>query len=287
LVGHSNVHESPDSVPIAERDLSVALLTGAGDTPYAYGLTTALLAKGIFLDVIAGDDLERPEFRANTSVNFLNLRGSQKSAGVVHKVLRVSTYYARLIAYTLRARPAIFHILWNNKFETFDRTLLTLFYRTLGKKIVLTAHNVNAGRRDANDSLLNRVTLKIQYRLADHIFVHTEKMKAELIQEFSIPPSLITVIPFGINNAVPHTRLTGLEARRRLGIGPHERTILFFGTIAPYKGLDYLIDAFRRLESEGKDYRLVVAGRPRIGSERYWEGVHRTMQHLDQTRVVQ
>ena len=55
-----------------------------------------------------------------------------------------------------------------------------LYYKLLGKKVVLTAHNVNTAKRDAKDSLLNRFTLKTQYQLADHIFVHTEKMSAEL-----------------------------------------------------------------------------------------------------------
>ena len=35
-----------------------------------------------------------------------------------------------------------------------------VFYRLLGKKIVFTAHNVNAGTRDATDSRLNRLTLE-------------------------------------------------------------------------------------------------------------------------------
>ena len=68
-------------------------------------------------------------------------------------------YYAKLIRYAATAKPRIFHILWNNKFEFFDRTLLMLYYRLLGKKIVLTVHNVNAGRRDSKDTRLNRLTL--------------------------------------------------------------------------------------------------------------------------------
>ena len=98
-------------------------------------------------------------------------------------------YYAKLIRYAATAKPRIFHILWNNKFEFFDRTLLMLYYRLLGKRIVLTLHNVNAGRRDSKDTRLNRLTLRIQYRLADHIFVHTEKMKLELIEEFGVARS--------------------------------------------------------------------------------------------------
>ena len=36
------------------------------------------------------------------------------------------------------------------------------------------------------------------------------------------------------------------EARVRLGIRENEKVILFFGHIAPYKGLEYLVAAFQR-----------------------------------------
>ena len=60
-----------------------------------------------------------------------------------------------------------------------------LYYKLLGKQIVFTAHNVNAGKRDSNDSWLNRVSLKSNTALSDHIFVHTEGMKTELIRRLS------------------------------------------------------------------------------------------------------
>src|SRR5437870_8985762 len=101
---------------------------------------------------------------------FLNLRGSKGEVSCATKVLRVLTYYARLIRYAAIAEPRIFHILWNNKFQFFDRTVLITYYKMCGKRVVLTAHNVNAGKRDSNDSLLNRLTLRMQYLLADHIF---------------------------------------------------------------------------------------------------------------------
>ena len=102
------------------------------------------------------------------------------------KLFRVILYYVRLLRYAATAEPRIFHILWNNKFQLFDRTLLMLYYKGLGKKTVLTVHNVNAGQRDANDSWLNRFSLKAQYHLVDHLFVHTDKMKRELVSAFSI-----------------------------------------------------------------------------------------------------
>src|SRR5438552_3607959 len=221
------------------------------------------MSKGAALDLVANDELDGPEFHGKPDVKFFNLRGSQRSdVNFLRKVFRVSAYYAKLIRYAATARPKIFHILWNNKFETLDRTLLMLYYRFLGKKIVLTVHNVNAGRRDSNDTRLNRLTLGIQYRLADHVFVHTEKMKCELVEEFGVRDSRVTVIPFGINNSVPNTRLTPVEARERLGIAAGEKTILFFGMIRPYKGLEYLIAAFREILAGCEGYRLIIVGQP-------------------------
>lgn len=269
------------------HEIAVALLTGGADQPYAYGLSTALMSKGPRLDVIGSDELDCPEFHGKPGVTFLNLRGDQRpDASFVTKVSRVFIYYARLIFYAATAKPGIFHILWNNKFEYFDRTLLMLFYKVLGKKILLTAHNVNAGIRDSNDSLLNRLTLRIQYRLADHIFVHTEQMKRELTGNLGVHESRSTVIPFGINNAVPNTCLTPSDAKRRLGLREGERAILFFGNIAPYKGLEYLIDAYRQAVARRDDYRLIIAGRPK-NCERYWREIREAIREDVQSgRVV-
>src|SRR6202021_1664857 len=130
---------------------------------------------------------DSPEFHGKPELRFLNLRGDQRTkVGLIEKVARVLTYYAQLIASAATAKPKIFHILWNNKFQTLDRTALMLYYRLLGKKIVLTVHNVNARNRDSKDSAFNRFTLRIQYRLADGIFVHTAPMKQELIDEYGV-----------------------------------------------------------------------------------------------------
>ena len=261
----------------ATREIAVALLTGGGDKPYAFGLATELISKGASLDLIGSDEVDSPEFHGKRGVNFLNLRGDQRpDASFGKKMFRVLAYYAKLIRYPLTAKPKVFHILWNNKFEFFDRTLLMLYYRLLGKRIVLTLHNVNARRRDSRDTSLNRLTLRIQYRLADRIFVHTEKMKVELIEEFGVQGGRLTVIPFGINNAVPNTRLNPGEAKLRLGIRNGERTILFFGNIAPYKGLEYLISAFHQIAAQHDNYRLIIAGRPK-NCEKYWAAIRETI----------
>ena len=254
----------------ARTSIEVSLLTGGGDRHYAFGLAMGLISKGVILDFIGGDQVESPELHNTAKLNYFHLRrNSQGDAGYIPKIWRVLSYYVRLICYAATARPKVFHILWNNKFEHFDRTLLMLYYRLLGKRIVLTAHNVNAGVRDATDTRLNRLTLGIQYRLADHIFVHTEQMRNELVEAFGIPKASINVIRHGINNAVPSTTLTCEEARQCLGIEKGKKTILFFGNIAAYKGVEYLVDAFERIVADGGDYRLIVAGMAKRASDPY------------------
>ena len=276
-------------VPRSRDNIEVGLLTGCRDKPYVYGLVMALISKEVYLDLIGSDEVDSHEFHGTPKLNFLNLGGKkQQTDGLTRKLFRLISYYTRLIRYTTAAKPRIFHVLWNYKLEYFDRTLLMLYYKLLGKKIALTAHNVNAGKRDSNDSLLNRLTLRIQYRLVDHIFVHTEQMKGELLQDFGVREGAITVIPFGINNAVPCTDLTTTEAKRRLGIKDGERTILFFGHIGPYKGLEYLIDAFHRIIARNGDYRLIIAGNPRRGSVKYVNEMREaTSGYVDRGRIIQ
>ncbi len=255
----------------------IALLTGGDDRPYVLGLVPALTSEGITLDVIGSNDLELPELLNNSSVNFLNLRGDQRSdANFASKVARVLRYYCRLISYAAMARVKVFHILWNNKFEFFDRTLLVLYYKLTGKRIVLTAHNVNMCRRDGMDSWLNRWSLRTHYRLADHIFVHTDKMKAELLADFAVQGNKVSVIPFGINNTAPKTDLTSCDAKRMLGIADTDKTILCFGQLAPYKGLESLVAAFAKVLTEDGNYRLIIAGKPKW-NHAYWERIEQLM----------
>jgi glycosyltransferase involved in cell wall biosynthesis len=262
--------------------MGIGLLTGCQDRPYAFGLAMALASGGMRLDVIGSDEVDSPEMHSTPNLHFLNLLGNQREEiNLIKKITRLLTYYARLIRYARRADVKILHILWNNKFEFFDRTLLMLYYKMHGKKIALTVHNVNQARRDSNDSWLNRLTLRIQYQLTDHFFVHTEKMKSELLRDFEVQEGLVTIIPFGINNAVPHTDLTPADAKRHLGLQDGEKAILFFGRLRPYKGLEHLLAAYQQLTTRQSDYRLIIASEPKKGSEGYLDEIQQTIRRID------
>jgi D-inositol-3-phosphate glycosyltransferase len=273
---------------VKDVELDVGVLTGCQDRPYAHGFVTALISKGVHVDMIGSDGEDSPDLHVTPNLRFLNFRGTQnegdKFATKLHKLM---LYYARLCRYAMRSKPAIFHILWNNKIEYFDRTLLMLYYKLLGKKIALTAHNVNQAKRDRQDSQLNRLTLKIQYSLSDHLFVHTKKMKDELVQDFGVAESAVTVIRHPINSAFQDSDLTPSDAKRQLGIKDNEKAILFLGRIKPYKGIEHLLTAFQQLAERDATYRLIIAGEPHKGSEDYLEEIRSiVIRDFGQGRVV-
>lgn len=250
----------------------VSILTGGRDKPYALGLADALIEQGIPFEFLGSTQVDSPALHGHSLVTFRLIRDQKDGVGSGRKMLRVLRMYIRLIAYAVTSRPKLFHVLWNSQLETFDRTALMAWYRLCGRRVVFTAHNVNKGKRDGNDSWWNRFTLGIQYRLVEHVFVHTERMREELKADFRVPDAKISVIPFGMNSTVPDTDLDGGEARRRLGLGETDQVLLFFGNIAPYKGLEYLVEAFLSLAEAWPRLRLVIAGRPKFG-DNYWQRI--------------
>lgn len=261
--------------------MKVSLLTGSVDPHYQLDLLQALSAlTALEVEAVVGDTIADRVTARWESVKVLNLRGDQNPyAGNRVKVIRVVLYYFRLLSYSVRTHSQIFHIQWPNKFVYIDRTFLNLFYKLLGKKLIVTAHNVNAGPRDGNDSLFNRITLRFQYGLADHIIVHTEDLKSQLIETFQQPANKVSVIRHGINTAVLKDTLTTAEAREQMGFTASDKVLLFFGNIAPYKGLDVLIDSIARLDNQRDRVRLIVAGRVKRTST-YWETVRRRIDQL-------
>ena len=269
-----------------DEELKVSLLTGGGDKPYALGLLEILIARGVTVDFIGNDEMSKADITKCSGVNYFNLRGNQNpTAPNLTKLVRVLKYYFRLLKYATVSDSPIFHILWFNKFIFLDRTVLNIYYKLLGKKLVFTAHNVDEKERDGGNNVLNKLSLRILYFLVDHIFVHTKKMKSQLVHEFKVKEDKVSVIPFGINNTIPNSNLTKTEARARLELRDCEKVLLFFGNIAPYKGLEYAIHAMDRLRQKDDSYCLIIAGQIK-GCQTYWEKLERIMEDLKLNRYI-
>lgn len=277
------------AIPDSQPRIELGLLTACRDRHYALGVAMALAAEGVSLDVVGGDEIDSPELHSIPNLRFLNFLSDVKSnAGFTKKLSKLLVYYGKLIRYAAQSEPRILHILWNGRFDFLDRTFLMLYYKLREKKVAFTAHNVNQARRDGKDSLLNRMTLKMQYSLCDHIFVHTQKMKEELCKDFGVAEDSITVIRYPTNYALPDTELTPTEAKQQLGLEDDERAILFFGKIRPYKGIEHLVAAFKLLTvNSPAKYRLIIAGEPNRGAKEYLNEIqYAALRDFDEGQVI-
>jgi glycosyltransferase involved in cell wall biosynthesis len=121
-----------------------------------------------------------------------------------------------------------------------------------------------AGLRGA----LSRFAFRRIYRRFDAVFVHWEDNRRRFLASYGPLPGIVRSIPHGNLLLFEELRDPGVSAaslRRRLGLGPEEPIVLAFGTLARYKGLDLLVEAFARLLPRVPAARLVVAGFPLPG----------------------
>lgn len=241
----------------------ISIINAGGQTDYVYGLVSGLQKFDLDIDLIDSDN-SIGLYNTYDNVNFLNLRGNQNPLSQIFiKAIRILRYYFRLIKYACQTNSSVFHIQWLNHFFYFDRTVLIFFYRTLGKKIIYTAHNIydkNSKQKKAIFSFFDHLTLRIMYRLCNKIIVHNKFMQDSLKVNFRINTNKVSIIPHGINNKTPQTSLTYVNARIKVGLKGKDKVMLFFGHILPNKGLDLLIEALRKLCLSSLNYRLIIAG---------------------------
>ncbi len=264
-------------------------MTGGKDPHYVRGLVRELTERGVRIALVGNDELADTPEAGNVRVTSHNLVGGlDPDAGLLAKAWRVLSYYVRLLAFVARTDARLFHILWFRKFPLAERIVLIGYLKLLGKKLAFTAHNVDDQARDGRrETFPNRLSLTFLYRTVDHIFVHKRQMELELVREFGVSEQKVTVVPFGINDVIPVARVSRAAARQQLGLGSHEKVLLFFGNIAPYKGVGDLLRALASLVREDGSFTLILAGPVKDRTcEAYWAELQSLIEALQLSKNV-
>ncbi len=91
---------------------------------------------------------------------------------------------------------------------------------------------------------------------ADRIIAATADERMQLIRYCGATTNQVQVIPCGVDLKlfVPHNQQ---EARKKLGLPPHQPVLLFVGRLDPFKGPDVLLQAAAMMEEEAQ---IVVVG---------------------------
>jgi glycosyltransferase involved in cell wall biosynthesis len=245
------------------RVRNVILLPHGFQPEYEAGFANGLARNGWSVALI-GSDMSLVD-RLDQGVQLLNLRRSQDSGRPRwRKALNMLGYWQRSYRYVLRHRGTPVHVIGD--FATADLRISLIegwLTRLLAGRYVLTVHNPTRGseirsppdRRTMRNFRLNRAI----YRTAEVCVVHTSRMR-DALAELDVDPTRIVVVEHGIDRLLPATEASRRAMRNRLGVREDEKLLLFFGNLAPYKGLDILLQAFDRLAGR-LPVRLVIAGR--------------------------
>jgi glycosyltransferase involved in cell wall biosynthesis len=129
------------------------------------------------------------------------------------------------------------------------------FAKSLGIGIVYTVHNVlphDSGERYR--SLYRRL-----YTLADRLICHDFAAQKRLEEEFGCDPRRISVISHG-QLLAPSQQITQAAARQQLGIPLDIPLVLWQGILRPYKGVEFLLQAWRQVCETVPRARLAIVG---------------------------
>lgn len=117
--------------------------------------------------------------------------------------------------------------------------------------VVLTVHDAEPHTGDELSRKTPYFFWKLGFRRADQIIAHNLYVKGILQRQLGIPSEALHVIP--------HIQIgQGREAGPPASGANH--TVLFFGRIWPYKGLEYLIRAEPWITSQIPNIKIVIAG---------------------------
>ncbi|NBI29334.1 glycosyltransferase [Chengkuizengella sp. YPA3-1-1] len=184
----------------------------------------------------------------------------------IRQILKLGEYLANLITYTIRLlikKPDVIHIQWLNLLtKTRLEIHLLKLLKLRGIKIIYTVHNILP--HDTNDRY-KKVYSKVYKEVADNLICHTDHAKKELISNINVETEKIKVIPHGpmFNLNIEYDNV---ESKKNIGINSDEVVVLFFGIIRPYKGIEFLLDTWKKVSDERKNVKLIIAGN---GDEKY------------------
>jgi glycosyltransferase involved in cell wall biosynthesis len=132
-------------------------------------------------------------------------------------------------------------------------TILRRVQKNAHTKVIAIADNIIPHEKRPGDYLFTRYFL----RACDAFITMSEKVLADLSRLEDKKPVMQVLHPLYDNFG---DIVLKEDARRKLGLQPDDRIVLFFGFIRNYKGLDILFDAMKIIKEKATGIKLLVAG---------------------------
>jgi glycosyltransferase involved in cell wall biosynthesis len=229
--------------------MRIALLDPPSFTPpYDHALAAALARRGHDVHLLAASGLLWPEPQENGYRRhdvFTPSSGRARvprRARLVLKGLEYVPSVRRALRRLEELAPDVVHVQWLAA-APYDLRWLRRLERE--RATVLTAHDLRPRRR------VNARAWEEALGLVDRVIVHSESAFEELASR-GVARARLERIPHAVFDSRPD----------REPSAPNGQTLLFFGLLRRYKGLDVLLRALPAVAREIPEVRLVVAGHP-------------------------
>jgi glycosyltransferase involved in cell wall biosynthesis len=145
-----------------------------------------------------------------------------------------------------RFRPDVVHFQNGHMYFNLAMPLLRTF------PLVITIHDARQHLGDSESGHTPQRIMDFGFRRADQVIVHGRSLIDTVVNELGFARADVHLIP--------HVAIGEPEERPEL-IADDDRTILFFGRIWEYKGVEFLVRAEPQVTAEFPNVRFVIAGR--------------------------
>ena len=212
---------------------------------YAHSLTSTILdfkspccKTGIFDSSIYGDSIDRLKKHLNLEkiyvINHEHGDNSLKNISIEREEKKmIEAYNPDVIQYV--GWPSIYEI------------PILLRY---GEKIIVTVHDP-VPHEVSKKTKLNQIIRRFFYRSIGFFILLNHKQLDDFLSFYKIEKDKVRFARLGTYDV-----LKAFGTKRKT----NSRNILFFGRISPYKGVEYLLEAYYPLMDEYADSKLIVAG---------------------------
>ena len=222
--------------------------------PYDRALAAALARAGVDVELLTSHFLYGPVREADgyrVSECFYRRSAARGLNAPARRARKLIEHVPDMLRFRREAAADVIHYQWLTVPALDVRLLPELRPR------VMTAHHIlplDPSRRQV-------ATAQRVFGSMDAVIAHSELGARQLQWEAGVDAERIHVIPHGAFDYL--TRLPEEKPLPQELEGAEGPVILFFGLLRPYKGLDTLLEAFRRIEGA----ELWIVGNPRMDVE--------------------
>lgn len=212
---------------------------------YCVDFVNAVATKSRVTFVCNAGDLPRVEMDIDPGIRIVPLDWPR------HRSIGNILLIRRIAAEVRAAKPDLVHFLGDG---TIWLNLLIPIIRHVPR--VVTVHDVHFHPGDTQSKRVPRLAMESLRRSASTLIVHGPNQHRAAVELLGRDPAHVRVVPHVVLNRYR-------RVAERAGLQPHPSgrpTVLFFGRLMAYKGLEQLVEAAKIVRAGLPDVHFVIAG---------------------------